>query len=63
MPGSVPQSPGHGLSGKKAHSPQGARGKDAMEIDDAFSTNLSDGLPIANVVLRHVLEILSTTAT
>ena len=63
VPGPLPQSPGHGLSCSKACSPQGARGKDAMETDDAFCTNLSDGLLIDNVVLRHVFEIPSTTAT
>jgi len=33
-----------------------------MEVDDAFGINLSDSLPTDNVVLRHVLEILSSTA-
>jgi len=57
------KSPGHGLSGNKAPSPQGDKSKKSMEIDEANIGKLSDSLAMDNLVLGHVLGIPYTTTT
>ena len=58
----LPKSSGHGLSGNKSPSPQGAKGKERMEIEDNDLGNLSygleldnteDGLPNSTIVPEH----------
>ena len=56
------KSPGHRLSGNKAPSPQGDKGKKYMEIDEANIGKPADSLA-DNLVLGHVLGIPYTTTT
>ena len=57
------KSPGHRLSGNKAPSPQGDKGKKSMEIDEASIGKLADSLAMDNLVLGHILGIPYTTTT
>ena len=43
------QSSGHELGGNKTPSPQGAKGKDAMEIDDNDLGHLSYGIELDDI--------------
>jgi len=43
------KSSGHGLGGNKFSSPQGAKGKEAMEIDDNDLGHLSYGLELDDI--------------
>ena len=53
---------GHGLSGNKPPSPQGAKGKETIEIDDNDLGHLSYGLELDNIEddLPHSRLVLYT---